>query len=102
MILRADSLQWNIVAYVTDYSHELSEVKLSEDEPTVVPVTVQDVLADYADFGEDVRKILSCLVNPTRWKLTVVWPHLPTFVNGGIALLGDAVRTISSSSRSTI
>ena len=80
-----------MVAYISDYSMALGEVKLAKNQPAVVPATVEEILAEYSDYGSDIRKILSCVQSPTRWNLTVVWPHLSTFVNGGIALLGDAV-----------
>ena len=33
--------------------------------------------------------------NPKKWYINVVWPHLPSFVKGRVALVGDAVRRVA-------
>lgn len=88
--------QLNIVAYISDYDHPFGSIKLPNDQSTVVPATTDEIVAEYSDFGVDIRTILSHIFNPTKWYLTVVWPQLDTFANGGVALLGDAVRLLSS------
>ena len=40
------------------------------------------------------RDILSCIEKPNKWYINVVYPHLKSFVNGRVALLGDAVRNL--------
>ena len=55
----------------------------------VVPSTVQDVLHDFGDFSERVKKLLSLLQNPDKRGFFEI-PLLKTYVTGGrICLMGD-------------
>lgn len=90
--LTDDAAQINIVAFVTDRSTALGEVSLPPDQPTVVPVSVEEVLTAYDGWGDDVVKLLSCITNPNKWFINIVYPPLETYVKGNIALTGDAVR----------
>ncbi len=55
----------------------------------VVPVTVEDVLEDFEDWSDPVKKLLSLLQKPDKWGLFDL-PPLKTYVQGGrICLLGD-------------
>jgi len=61
----------------------------------VVPATIEDVLADYRDWDESVRKLLSMLKKPDKWGL---FEHKPasTYHQGGkICLLGDCAHASS-------
>ena len=52
-----------------------------------------ELLQTYADWGSEVRKLLSCGEGVTKWNINVVYPHLPSdqWTKGKVAILGDAV-----------
>ncbi|KAI0347664.1 FAD/NAD-P-binding domain-containing protein [Trametopsis cervina] len=80
----------NIVAFVVDRSIEVGSTRLAEGQPTVVPVTKEELLHEYEGWGPDVINLLSCIEQPNKWYINVVYPPLETYVNDRIALLGDA------------
>lgn len=59
-------------------------------------VTTDDLLADFPDpdFPSEIRDLLKCMENPSKWYINIVYPHLEAFAKGRVALLGDAVRII--------
>ena len=59
-------------------------------------MTTEQLLEAYEGFGDDALALLSCMENPSRWDLNVVYPGLPSYVKGRVALLGDAVRLADS------
>lgn len=85
-------VQINVAALVADYAVDIGDANRPEDAPTSEVVTSADLLAEYEDFGDDIRSVIGCIERPLRWYINVVYPHLPTYVKGRVALLGDAVR----------
>lgn len=88
-------MQIGIVAFVTDRSRPFGEIPRDPEEPWVIPVTSEQMLADYEDCGSancDVKKLLRAIDNPTKWFLHAVHPPLDTYIQGKVALVGDAVR----------
>lgn len=75
---------------MTDRSVPLGSIERPKDEPWVVPVTQEEMLAEYEGWGSDVQKILGCIRTPSKWMIRVVQP-LSSYVKGTVALLGDAV-----------
>ena len=75
---------------MSDYSIDIGEANRPEDAPTSEACTAADLLAEYEDFGSDIRRVLGCIERPLKWYINVVYPHLPTYVKGHVALLGDA------------
>jgi salicylate hydroxylase len=59
----------NVVAFRTK-----QDAKWDHDKEWVVPATIQDVLADYQDWREPVRSLLSTLKKPDKWGL---FEHTP-------------------------
>ena len=61
------------------------------DQPTVVPSTTEELLKAYAGWGSDALGLLSCIHNPDKWVINVVYPALPSYARDKVAVLGDAV-----------
>ncbi|KAI0697527.1 FAD/NAD-P-binding domain-containing protein [Cytidiella melzeri] len=80
----------NIVAFVIDRTVEIGDVTLPSGQPLVVPVTKEEMLKEYEGWGSDVIGILSCVEDPNKWYINVVYPPLQSYVKGKVALLGDA------------
>lgn len=78
-------LQLNLACFVCDATNR------SADDPTSGPSTTAELLSAFEDFGSNIRSVLGCIEKPMKWYINIVWPHLPTFVKGRVALLGDAV-----------
>ncbi len=76
---------------MTNRDVPIGEAVLPPGEATVVSVPQKEVLDAYEGWGSDVLGLLGCIHNPTKWNINVGYPHLETYVNGRIALLGDAV-----------
>ena len=51
----------------------------------------QQLLEEFANFGDDAMRMLKCIRNPSKWFIHVVYPPLESYVRGKVALLGDAV-----------
>ena len=62
---------------------------------SIQAATTAEILAAYEGYGPEVRTLLSCSENPTKWNIHVVYPHIPPeqWVKGGVTILGDAVST---------
>lgn len=60
---------------------------------TVQNVTREEVLGAYEGWGPEVMNLLSCMENPTKWSISVVYPliKLENWTRGRVAILGDAV-----------
>ncbi|KAJ3523154.1 hypothetical protein NM688_g8773 [Phlebia brevispora] len=84
----------NIVAFVTDRTLPMGQATLPPGAPQVVPATTEELVAEYMDFGEDVRKLLSCVPNASRWNMFVVHPFLDSFVKGRVVLVGDSAHAM--------
>ena len=57
-------------------------------------VDVHEVLDEYQGWGKDVVSLLSCMSNIKKWRINVVYPPLPSYFKGAIALMGDAVSPV--------
>ena len=65
-----------------------------EDEAWVKPMRMEDMMSEFAGWGEDVRKILSLMEHPDVWAIFHTLPA-DTFCQGRVALLGDAAHASS-------
>lgn len=86
--------QIGIVAFVSDRSQPFGQIPRDPKEPWVIPVTSEQMLADFEDCGSensDTKKLLRTISNPTKWFLHAVHPPLETYVQGRVCLIGDAV-----------
>ncbi|KAJ3543230.1 hypothetical protein NM688_g5882 [Phlebia brevispora] len=82
----------NIVAFAANHNAPL-EQQLS-DVPTVTPVDSETLLKEYQDFGSEVTGLLRCVQKPNQWTIDVVYPALQSYVQGRVALLGDAAHAM--------
>ena len=59
----------------------------------VQQVTREEVLEAYKGWGPEVTNLLSCMENPTKWSISVVYPPIKSenWTKGRVAVLGDAV-----------
>ena len=83
--------QLNIVAFNADADSDPEHYPPPSGE-TVQKVTVEEVLAAYDGWGPEVRNLLGCAENPTKWTINVVYPHISAekWVRGRVTILGDA------------
>ena len=65
----------------------------------MVPVTTKQLQEAYAGFGPDAMKLLGCVQKADRWAINFVYPALPSYSKGRIAVLGDAVRSCQAPAR---
>ncbi len=73
----------NVVAFKTSKSGKW------EDERWVLPMKRENMENDYADWGENVKSILSLMERPDNWAL---FDHPPaeSYCKGRVCLMGDA------------
>lgn len=88
--------QFNIAAFVVDYSTPIGSTKLPKSVQSNSSATTDEVVAAFpsSDFGPDVVALLKCLQSPGKWHINIVSPHLKSYARGRVALLGDAVSVI--------
>ena len=81
----------NVVAFSADADSNPDHYPPPSNE-TVQKVSVEEVLAAYEGWGPEVRDLLGCAENPTKWTINVVYPPIPPekWVRGPVAILGDA------------
>ena len=84
-------LQINVATSSMGSGLDFSGTKMSSDESFVSHATRDELLEAHKDFGPDALRLLSCIQKPDLWKVCVVYPPLPTYIKGRVALLGDAV-----------
>ena len=60
-------------------------------EPAVERVSEDDLMRDFEGWGTETRALLSCIENPDRWNINVVFPFVETYVRDKVALVGDSV-----------
>ena len=101
--------QTSVTSDSDDTFHQINVVAFSSDPDSnpdhypdpatkaVEDVTTEEVMTTYENYGPEVKTLLSCMVNPTKWKINVVYPHIPPekWTKGPVAILGDAVSTRS-------
>ncbi|KAG2159372.1 uncharacterized protein EDB93DRAFT_1115345 [Suillus bovinus] len=80
----------NVVAYVSDEQ----KIGMPFEGDWVSAVSLEEVLEAYQDFEPDVKHLLNCLENPSRWALHVV-NKLPLFTSDRVALMGDAAHAMT-------
>ena len=84
--------QINVVAFVS--SPDSSPERYAPPALSAVQhVTTAEVLAAYEGWGPEVTSLLSCMDNPTKWSISVVYPPIraENWTRGPVAILGDAV-----------
>ncbi|KAJ3724835.1 FAD/NAD-P-binding domain-containing protein [Lentinula raphanica] len=84
----------NIVNVVTFASKPESEGSSYSEDTQGVNCPQQELLDCYAGWEPEVEQLLSQIDNPTRWAIHHLRP-LPFFVDGKIALLGDACHAMA-------
>ena len=85
--------KFNFVAFKADYDIPIGSVSLKPDQPTVEPASQEELLEIFADWGSDVIKIMKCVQSVSKWSIQMVDPPLQSYSKGGVALVGDAVRS---------
>lgn len=78
---------------MADRTVGIGEKNLRPDQPIVVPVSCAELMNVFHGWGDDVIRLLGCMVKATKWSINVVYPHLETYVKRNVALVGDAVCT---------
>ncbi|KAJ7581810.1 FAD/NAD-P-binding domain-containing protein [Mycena floridula] len=89
----------NVVAFVSRNvipEHKVTGASVASGDrtwpskrPWVEPAPQEEMLEAYADFEEEVLRLLKALKNPSRWAIHELEP-LPFYAYGNVALLGDA------------
>ncbi|KIP02135.1 hypothetical protein PHLGIDRAFT_112385 [Phlebiopsis gigantea 11061_1 CR5-6] len=81
----------NVVAFASD--PDSSPEKFSPPALSAVQhVTTEEVLASYEGWGPEVTNLLSCMDDPTKWSINVVYPPIQpeNWSRGPVTILGDA------------
>ncbi|KAJ6563567.1 FAD/NAD(P)-binding domain-containing protein [Mycena vulgaris] len=81
----------NVVAFVTDKSVPVGSVEIPG--PWVESASEAELVDAFAEWGPDVRTILDHCKSTSKWYIHALRP-LNTFVNGSIALVGDAAHAM--------
>lgn len=82
----------NLVAFISAplENRFTDDAEPPPNEAWVQPADYKQALAEFSDMGPHVKSALQAIDRMTVWKIFTLWPPLPTYVNGGVALLGDA------------
>ncbi|KIJ41279.1 hypothetical protein M422DRAFT_75634 [Sphaerobolus stellatus SS14] len=86
--------QGSIVNVVTFASEPEKEGAPAYDGPWVTEVSKQELLDCYANWEPEVVDMLNCIERPTKWAMHQL-KHLPNYVDGRVALLGDAAHAMT-------
>ncbi|EJC99819.1 FAD/NAD-binding domain-containing protein [Fomitiporia mediterranea MF3/22] len=81
----------NIVAFITVPGGEGKQF----DGPAVVDVTKQEMLDQYKGWEPEIHSLLNCSEKVQRWAISQI-RGLPTYVDGLIAILGDAAHAMTT------
>ncbi|OJT15222.1 Salicylate hydroxylase [Trametes pubescens] len=60
----------------------------------VTEVPQEEVISRFTFWEPEVKQMLECVINPTRWAIHVV-KDLPFAIRGNVALIGDAMHAMS-------
>ncbi|KAI0272656.1 FAD/NAD-P-binding domain-containing protein [Gloeopeniophorella convolvens] len=71
-----------------------ASISLSERSDWVTPASQEEIQGLFVDFGDDPRRILSCIEKPTKWLIHGLYPQIDHYVNGNVALVGDAAHAM--------
>ncbi|KAE9402941.1 FAD/NAD-P-binding domain-containing protein [Gymnopus androsaceus JB14] len=66
----------NVVVYVTDAKEE------------------EDLVSQFQEWNEDVKAIIHCIDQTSKWPLYELNPPLRTYISGRVALVGDAAHAM--------
>ena len=84
-------MQINFVGFVT-----IGVVPEGESYPPghtwVEQAPEEELVKHFEGWGHDTVSIIKHVRNPSKWSIHVVYPPIDSYVNGRVALIGDAVR----------
>lgn len=83
----------NVVAMRSDYSRGRCP-KWEKSDWVEHKIDEREMMRDYEGCGKEVKAILELVERPSRWALFDL-PDLPYFVQGNVALLGDAAHAMT-------
>ncbi|KZV73524.1 FAD/NAD-P-binding domain-containing protein [Peniophora sp. CONT] len=91
-----DNTVLNVGAVAEDYAHKMVPAgPQGEWSSWVEPVSQQEMMEEFKNFGRDAKAILACMDSPNRWKVHGLYPPLKTFGSKlNVALLGDAAHAM--------
>ncbi|KZV66695.1 FAD/NAD(P)-binding domain-containing protein [Peniophora sp. CONT] len=76
----------NLVAFTTDFAHAMIPAGPQASWPAwVAPATQEEVLADFEDFGPDVRHMLESTEDVNKWSIHGLYPPLECHVSAAKA-----------------
>ncbi|PPQ64966.1 hypothetical protein CVT24_008154 [Panaeolus cyanescens] len=80
----------NVVAFHTDLAKE----GITYEGPTSVNCTQEEVLKTFAGWEEEVRALLRCIKQPTKWMIQALVP-MDRYARGRVILAGDAAHAMT-------
>ena len=84
-------VQINLVGFVT-----IGAVPQGESYPAghtwVEQAPEEELVKHFEGWGHDAVTIINRVRKPSKWSIHVVYPAIESYVNGKVALIGDAVR----------
>ncbi|VDB95787.1 unnamed protein product [Peniophora sp. CBMAI 1063] len=92
----------NVVAFSTDFANAMVPPGPQSSWTTwVTPVTREETLEEFKNFGRDARTMLQCIEAPSKWAVHGLYPPLETYVAAvgegqrlNVALIGDAAHAM--------
>ena len=95
-LIQETSLQLNLLAYAQP-RELVDEIQLLPErpQPWVEFVPAQELQDAFKDWGNDPRKILSYVTNPSRYSIHTVDPPLESYVKNRVVIVGDAVSCLT-------
>lgn len=91
------SSQINVAAFAAQYDVPIGSQALPEGTRWVEDVSRAELEKEYDGWGPDVAALLRCMPEKvSRWAIHVVHPPLAGYARGRVALIGDAVSSLTS------
>lgn len=90
-----DNKVLNIVAFTADYSRPMEYE--GNPEEWVQNVPQEEMLRDFDGWGPEVQAMLKRIKHPSKWSIHALYPTIDKYVEGKVALIGDAVSDLSPS-----